>query len=381
MHIAFLTPEYPHALIKNSAGIGTFVKNMAVGLLKEKHLVTVFVYSQNVNEVFEDEGVIIHKIAYKKYSFLSWYFYRKQIQNYIASVIKTENINVLEAPDWTGITAFMKFKIPLVIRLHGSDAYFCHLEKRKQKIKNYVFEKVALHSADAIVSVSNFTAGISKKIFSLKKDIVVIHNGVDIQQFNTNDTQIIEDSIVYFGSIIRKKGLLELAGIFNEVVKQKPQAKLKLIGKDVVDIFERKSTLELFYSLLNEEAKANTLYIGEIPYAEITSEIKKAAVVVLPSFAEAFPMTWLEAMAMGKALVTSNIGWAKELMIDGETGYTEHPENHSEFASKIVKLLNDKNEGYKMGTIARKQIENNFATNKIIKKNLNYYKNVNVNYV
>ena len=48
---------------------------------------------------------------------------------------KKENIDIVEAADWTGITAFMKFNCPLILRLHGSDTYFCHLEKRKLKIK------------------------------------------------------------------------------------------------------------------------------------------------------------------------------------------------------------------------------------------------------
>ena len=41
----------------------------------------------------------------------------------------------IEAPDWTGITAFMRLKAPLVIRFHGSDTYFCHLEKTASKNK------------------------------------------------------------------------------------------------------------------------------------------------------------------------------------------------------------------------------------------------------
>ncbi len=73
----------------------------------------------------------------------------------------------------------------------------------------------------------------------------------------------------------------------------------------------------------------------------VRKEIEKASVVVLPSFAEALPMTWLEAMAMEKALVTSNIGWAPEVMIDGETGFTVDPKNHSLYAEKILQLLKD----------------------------------------
>ena len=133
MQIAFLTSEYPHPKIAQSAGLGTSIKNLATELTKLKHRVYVFVYSQGSTEIFDDNGISVHKIAFKKYSLMGWYFYRKYIQNYINKTIQKENIDLLEAPDWTGITAFMKISCPLVVRLHGSDAYFCHLENRKQK--------------------------------------------------------------------------------------------------------------------------------------------------------------------------------------------------------------------------------------------------------
>ncbi|SHG58685.1 glycosyltransferase [Flavobacterium johnsoniae] len=141
MHIAFLTSEFPHAKIHSSAGIGTSIKNLAKTLVKEGIKVTIFVYGQNVQEIIEENGLTIHLIKNKKYRFLGWFFHRKHIQNYCCSIIKKDKIDLLEAPDWTGITAFMNFSIPLVIRFHGSDTYFCHLENRKQKRKNFWFEK------------------------------------------------------------------------------------------------------------------------------------------------------------------------------------------------------------------------------------------------
>jgi hypothetical protein len=67
----------------------------------------------------------------------TWYQYRKFLQQYLNRVIAADKIDLIEAPDWTGITAFMKINAPLVVRFHGSDAYFCHLEHRKQKMKNF----------------------------------------------------------------------------------------------------------------------------------------------------------------------------------------------------------------------------------------------------
>jgi len=376
MHIAFLTPEYPHPKISHSAGLGTSIKNLAVELVKNKHRVTVFVYSEDANEIFKEEGITIHKIAYKKYPVFSWYLYRKQLQKYINSAIQPNQIDLIEAPDWTGIIAFMKFKCKLLIRLHGTDAYFCHLEGRKQKIKNYFFEKIALKSADAITSVSAFTAQETIKLFNVSKPIKVIYNGIDIHNFSTSNVKVATNSILYFGSIIRKKGVLELAKIFNEVIKKNSNAQLTLLGKDVVDVFTKTSTLQLFMDALTNEAKKNTKYISHVPYNEVQAYIAKASVIVLPSFAEAFPMTWLEAMAMGKALVTSNIGWATELMIDGKTGFIENPKNHRLYAEKINTLLENKELNTTFGENAKQHIATRFSQTIIGKENIEYFERI-----
>lgn len=376
MNIAFLTPEYPHSNTSKSAGIGTSIKNLATELAKSNHQLFIIVYSQDASEIFSENGIVIHKIAHKKYKVLGWYLYRKYIQNYVNRLIDKNNIDLIEAPDWTGITAFMKLKCKLVIRLHGSDAYFCALDGRKQKLKNFYFEKKALMAADAIISVSKFTALKTKELFQLKSNIEVIYNGIDISLFKNTLSKPIPFSILYFGSIIRKKGVLELAFIFNEVVKIQPLAKLTLIGGDVNDIFEKKSTLALFLALLSAEGKARVTHFPHKPYNTIIKELENTSVVVLPSFAEAFPMTWLEAMSMKKAVVTSNIGWANELVVDGENGFMENPKNHKQYASKIIQLLENDHLNKSFGENAHKHIATNFSQEIICKKNINFFESI-----
>lgn len=376
MHIGFLTPEFPHPETGKSAGLGTSIKTLAHSLVQNGIQVSIFIYGQNKSMMVEDEGLKLHLLEEKTYPFFGWYLYRKFLEKYLNRKIKEENIDLLEAPDWTGITALMNLKCPLLIRMHGSDAYFCHLENRKQKWKNFWFEKTALKGADYLLSVSVFTSNKTRKIFNLKSEINVIPNGVDVDHFIPGGSEVKEKTILYFGSLIRKKGVIELAYIFNKIIEVQPDATLALVGKDVVDVLEKRSTLEIFREILSNEAHPNFYYIPEVSYDKIRRIISSHAVVVFPSFAEAFPMTWLEAMSMEKALVTSNIGWAREIMIDGKTGYMIDPEDHSEFADKILKLLDDPKLRLNMGKNARKMICKHFSAEVIAKKNIEYYKKV-----
>ena len=148
------------------------------------------------------------------------------------------------------------------------------------------------------------------------------------------------------------------------------------MGKDAIDVFTKTSTVELFYNLLTPEAKTRVKHIKEVPYHEIKNYISKANIVVLPSFVDEFPMTWLETLAMEKALVSSNIGWANELMVDNKTGFTVNPKNHKEFAERIIELLNDKQLCESFGKEGRQRVIEKFSAEKITNQNIEFYKAV-----
>lgn len=337
---------------------------------------TVFIYGQQQDKMFREDGIQFHFIKQQQYKFLGWYLHRKYLQKYLNEIITEEKIDAVEAPDWTGITAFMKLKCPLVIRFHGSDAYFCKLENREQKKKNYWFEKTALKNADHLLSVSQFTAEETASIFRLKKEIKVIPNSVDTTYFKLANRPIDSNTILYFGSIIRKKGVLELAAIFNIIIKEKPVARLIFAGKDVIDKLTGRSTRKLIEEKLSPASKEKVQWLGVLPYGEVLDQVATANVVVLPSFAEALPMTWIEAMAMEKALVTSDIGWANEVMIDGKTGFTVDPKDHQLYTEKILQLINDSALAEKMGKAAREKVVREFSAEVVVERNLEFFEKV-----
>ena len=379
MNIGFLTPEYPHPKVSHAAGIGTSIKNLAMALVDKGVKVYIFVYHQKVNEVFTDQGATIHLIAKKDYQFLTWYYYRLQLQNYINQVIKNEKIDIVEAPDWTGITSFMRFKAPLIIRFHGSDAYFCKLEKRKQKFKNYVFEKLALKNAKAFIAPTTFAGKETRKIFSLNKNkIKTIHYGLQLENFENKTPEIYSKNVIlYIGTIIRKKGVFELAEIFNKVVNKIPDAQLIVIGNDSSDIKTgEKSTYKLVEKIFSERAKKQVIYLGKVPYSKVKEYIKNAHVCVFPSFAETLGMVTIEAMALQKPVVNTSIGWSQEIIDDGINGYLVHPKNNDLYAKRILELLNNKNLCLQLAKAARQKVEVRFDIEKNAALNIAYYKSV-----
>jgi glycosyltransferase involved in cell wall biosynthesis len=376
MHIAYLTTEYPIEDAGAYGGIATSIKNLALGLTQNGHQATVFMINSQQDKIVDDNGVQIVFIKSRKFPALQWYFNKKHIQNVINRKITSENIDVIESPDWTGLSSFMRFKCPSVIRFNGTDAYFCYLEGRKQKPKNYWLEKLALKNTDYLVSVSKFTASTTQKLFQLKGSIPVIPNSVDADGFSPNHSSEIQATILYFGTLIRKKGVLDLMEIFNIISDKHPTAKLILAGSDSPDITTGKSTKALMENILSPAARLRVQFLGKLDYKNMQEQIAQATVITLPSYAEALPMTWIESMAMEKALVTSDIGWAKEVMIDGETGFTIHPADHTAYASKVMELLEDLELRRSMGAKARQQVKEKFSQQLVTQQNLEFYQKV-----
>jgi len=377
MKIAFLTPEYPHPKTGNSGGIGTSIKNLAIGLLAQGVSVRILVYGQKEDAFFDDKGIFVQQIKNTKFKGLSWWLTRKKLERIIDQLYFNKEIDLVEATDWTGISSFIKPKnCPLIIRLNGSDTYFCHLDNRPVKWINKFHEKRALQKADKLISVSQFTADKTNYVFGLDKKFEIIPNPIDAQLFEPENQNSGESqNILYFGSLIRKKGLLELPLIFNNVVENNPDAKLILIGRDVPDIITgSSSTWQMMKDLFSEKAINNVEYIGSVSYDQIKQKILQSKVCVFPSFAEAFPVSWLEAMALEKPIVASNVGWASEMIDDGENGFLVDPKDHVLYAQRILQFLNDETLCLEMGKSAREKIEMSFDIKVLAKRNIEFYK-------
>lgn len=379
MHIGFITSEYPHPKVSHAAGIATSIKNLAAALVKKGVKVSVFVYHQQEQSQIDDEGVSLHLLATKRYRYFTWLFYRKYIQNYVHSVSNDDPIDLVEAPDWTGITAFTNFKMPLVIRFHGSDAYFCKLDKRQQKFKNFMFEKMALKKAKAYIAPTTYAGEETRKIFGLlPAKIKTIHYGLQLEKFKNRTPDAYHDNtLLYVGTLIRKKGVLELAKIFNKIVAAQPHSKLILIGGDASDIKTgTASTFALMQHVLSPQALENTSYLGKLPYAEVQEHIKQAHVCAFPSFAETLGMVTIESMALKKPVVNTNMGWAQELIDDGVNGYLVHPSDIETYSERILYLFQNKQECLKIGEAARQKVETTFDIDTLALTNITYYKSL-----
>ncbi len=372
MKIAFLTPEYPPGPV---GGIGTATQQLARGLVAAGH--EAWVVAVGTDARFDDQGVRVqvHDIAHPRG--LGWFVVRRGLGRALRHLVRTAGVDLVVAPDWLGLSAGIRTDCPVVVSCNGSATYFADLLEEPVRGSVRVAERLALRGADSVSAVSRFTAERTQAIFGLDDTPTVLYNGVDLARFPTPDARPEPGLIVHLGTLVRKKGVMDLAEAFSTVVADRPSARLVIAGRDRPDARTgAPSTWTLAEARLSPEARARVDQIGPIDQSEIPDLLARAEVAVFPSHAEANPVSWIEAMAAGRPIVGYAHGWATEVVDDGATGWLVPPGDTAGLAAAIVEAMSNSDRRRAFGLRARRSAEERFSTRAVTASALEWYQQV-----
>lgn len=374
MRLAFLTPEYPP---RPSGGIGIATQQLARGLVTAGH--EVWVVSLGPNEHADDHGVRVgfHEIAHPKGT--GWLVVRRALGQEIRRLVGTEGVDLVVTPDWLGLSAGLRPGSPVVVSCHGSATYFGELLEERVRRRVRLAEHLALRDADAVSAVSRFTAERTRSLFSLDRAPAVIHNGIDLARFPGPDAAPGPGPgvIVHLGTLVRKKGVLDLTEAFSGVVAACPSARLVVAGRDGPDRRTgAPSTWDLARARLSPAALERTDHVGPVAHHDIPPLLARAAVCVFPSHAEANPVAWLEAMAAGRPIIGYAHGWATEIVEQGITGWLVPPGDIAGLTRAIVEGLAHPERLRAAGRQARLAAERRFSLDVMVDHHVRWYQQV-----
>ena len=94
--------------------------------------------------------------------------------------------------------------------------------------------------------------------------------------------------------------------------------------------------------------------------------MKNCYCLVLPSLSEGLGRVLIEAEALGKPVIGSNVGGIPDLIKDGKNGFLFEPKNSDNLAQKLRTLLKDKNLAMEMGKKGREFVQNKFSNENYI---------------
>ena len=204
---------------------------------------------------------------------------------------------------------------------------------------------------------------------------------VDFERFNINRTKDLQNDqiITYVGFMDNKKdGVDLLVKAFANVVKQYPNAKLKLIGpKEPKDDYLKQ--LEI---IKNHKITNNVQYLGRVSRDKIPELLINSDCLVLarPDSKQAqfgFPTKLGEYLATGNPVVVTSTGEITNYLKDNYSAFIASPGNIKDISDKILQVLSDKNNSYSVGQkgfeIAMKYFNSEVQANgisEILKENL-----------
>lgn len=378
MHICFLTSEYPPV---KHGGIGSFVKMLAESLVRMGHRVSVVgVYPREHCGRTNINGVSVFRLPANLMRVVRVFYNGYLIQRALDEINQEHPIDLVEAPE--GGFGFARKKVPYVklIRMHGGHHFFSVTLGSKPAPLRAWIEKRSFARADVLCAVSQYVADTTRNLLNVPPSVPihVLTNSIETDVFRPLPS--IEEElglVVFWGTLVEKKGIFQLVEAMKEVAQQVSNARLWIIGRDRRDPVSGQMSSDKLRNLIRAKGlDASVSLKGGVDRLELPAILSKAQVVALPSHMEAMPVAWLEAMAMGKAIVASRTGPGPELIDDGVTGLLCDPYDPSSIAQQIIRLLKDPELRASLGREARKVAVERYSLDKLAKKNEEFYRHV-----
>jgi glycosyltransferase involved in cell wall biosynthesis len=186
---------------------------------------------------------------------------------------------------------------------------------------------------------------------------VVNGSGVNVAEYSPAPLPAAPHFLL-IGRLLGDKGVREYAQAAARLRARHPEAHFSLVGW----IDENPDAIS--QQELDAWVAENTLdYLGRL--GDVRPAIAACSVYVLPSYREGTPRTVLEAMAMGRAIVTTDAPGCRETVIDGDNGYLVPVRSADALAAAMGRFLDDPALAPRMGARSRQIAEEKYDVHKV----------------
>lgn len=194
------------------------------------------------------------------------------------------------------------------------------------------------------------------------RTVVVNGSGVDISEYAVSALPALAEGegpcFLLIARLLGDKGVREYAEAAACIKSRHPQAVFRLVGWiDANPDAIRQQELEAW-------TQAGVIeYLGRL--SDVRPAIAASSVYVLPSYREGTPRTVLEAMAMGRAIITTDAPGCRETVVDGDNGFLVAVRSVDELASAMERFIQDPALVQRMGARSRVIAEQKYDVNAV----------------
>lgn len=253
----------------------------------------------------------------------------------------------------------------VILHVHGAQylVFYDEITKKKQKRVVEILKK-----SDMVIALSQDWKDKFDERFGLT-NCCVLENGIDMERLAPAvcEPALHQNAFVTLGRLGQRKGTYDLVDAIDIARKIVPEIKCYLAGDgDVEKVRELVKTRNL---------EKNIEVVGWADFDKKLELLSSISTVVLPSYNEGLPMSILEGMACGKAIVSTTVGAIPEV-INRENGILIQPGDVKALANALVECSINTALIEQMSKNNIKKIDGSFSMKMMHKKLARYYETV-----
>lgn len=253
---------------------------------------------------------------------------------------------------WGGYAARLCRNVQFVALITGLGFAFQGRSLRRRLLSKVVTHlyRGALRGASSVVfqNLDNRNEFVKRKIVPIEKTYVVNGSGVDVEHFQYAAPRMDGEAPTFLmiARLLGEKGIREYVDAAKSIRLEHPDARFLLVGPtdpspdgisiDEVEQWNRDGHVE---------------YLGEL--ADVRSALVQSHVYVLPSYHEGMPRTVLEAMAVGRPILTTDVPGCRETVIADRNGLLVPAKNAEALADRMRWFIDNPERIEEMGSESR----------------------------
>jgi L-malate glycosyltransferase len=315
-----------------------------------------------------NSGFLVIEFPFKEINrtIFSWiiYFPSLLINTFkLKKLVREKKIDLLIANDFYNL-------IPSACRfLGGKIPYVCFvrfLPNRFPRLLVSAWQDCHKRFAFKIIAVSNSV----KRQLIINEKIEVIYDGLP-ENFNVMSTPtpratLPSNTLLYLSNYIEGKGQDLALKSFAGLTGKYPLWKLRFVGGDMGTVKNKVYKESLMKSAIEMKIQEQVEWAGFAE--EVIQEYRAAAIVLNFSNSESFSLTCLEAMAVGRPVISTNSGGPSEIIVDKESGILVPVGNVMAITSAMDYLMGDPDSCEKIGKAAFDHVRKKFSRENTIAK-------------
>lgn len=248
------------------------------------------------------------------------------------------------------------FRVPVILHLHGSDMELFYAAQGR--FGKWLIARQLTQASRVLVLSSSWRDFVLKVAPAART--VVVPNYVGLPSSLPHGGVHDGIRVVFLGALGRRKGIFDLLPAYKQAIARVPAMKLFLGGNgELAEVAAVISRLQLGSSVE---------MLGWVCGEQKAQLLGSADIFVLPSYNEGLPMSVLEAMSFGVAIISTRVGGIPELVREGIDGLLIEPGDVAGLAAGLTRLAKEPALRTRMGQAARRRIQSDFSASTVLSR-------------